>query len=179
MKKQFMKPLLTIGLAVCLFCTVTAKAESVLNRAERILQTPGAGNSNVVFTVGPEINDQCDSQGISSKDVDITEAQRKVLRAEISGRFSGVFNSFVSATSSGKDLGATASENAGQLITGSNILFAGVIFVLAVLSFFFMFSGPSPNAAARKPAALNHKKKVNPEENSEFAFGFSPWLSLL
>jgi hypothetical protein len=151
-----MKPLLTAGIALCLACTVMATPEAVLNRAQRVLQT---ANSNVQFTVGAEINEQCDSQGLNSKDVDITEAQRKVLRAEISGRFSGVFNSFVTATSSGKDLGSTASENAGQLITGSNIIFTGVMFVIAVLSFFFMFIWSLTECCCKKTCCLEPQKK--------------------
>jgi hypothetical protein len=162
MKKQLINPLLTIGSLLCLVCAVTGRPESVFNRAERILQATGTANTNVAFTVGPEINEQCDSQGVSSKDLDINEEQRKVLRAEISGRFSGVFNSFVTDTASGKDLGATAGDNASKLVTGSSILFTSIIFVLAVLSFFFMFLWSLTECCCKKTCCLEPQKKGEP-----------------
>ena len=129
MKSFMSRPLLATLLALCLACSVVAGTTDVFRRAQRVLQT----------SKGVEIQQQCEDQGVNSAELDITEAKRKELRAEISGRFSAIFESFVTATSSGKDLGGTAAENGTKLATGSNILFAGVIFALSVLSFFWMF----------------------------------------
>lgn len=115
-----------------------------------------------MFTAGPEIQQQCEDQGVNRGDLDITEAQRKELRAEISGRFSGIINTFVSATASGKDIGATASDNASKFVTGSNILFAAVICVLSILSFFFLFLWAITECCCKKTCCVEEQKKDAP-----------------
>jgi len=131
-----------------------ARSQAVFSRAERLLQ---ATTAKATFTTKGEIKKQCEDQDIPSADVNITKEKRKELRAEIAGRYSGIIDSFVSATASGKDLGGTAQDNASKLVTSSNILFTAVICALSILSFFFLFFWAITECCCKKTCCVKEQ----------------------
>ena len=154
MKKFGLPSLLAVGLALCLVSATAARSQAVFSRAERILQ---ATTTKATFTTKGEIKKQCEDQDISSSDVNITKEKRKELRAEISGRYSGIIDTFVSASASGKDLGGAAQDNASKLVTGSNILFSAVICALSILSFFFLFLWAITECCCKKTCCVKEQ----------------------